>query len=148
MASLFAAVSDLAAAPAVAVSASSYEDDGSTVNPPENAYDGDLTTRWSAMGIGEWIQFSFSEAVALDGISIAFHQGDARVVYFSVEVSDDGSSWAEVYNGESSGSSIDAESFSFASTSMTMIRIIGNGNNVNTWNSYTEVAFPFAEELN
>jgi poly(beta-D-mannuronate) lyase len=117
------------------VSASS--DDG---NVPANVLDNDLNTRWSASGDGQWIQFCLGDTVAVTGVQIAFYNGNARASLFDVQVSNNGSSWTNAATGlQSSGTSTALETFSFAQVQTKYVRILGHGNTVNLWNSYTEV---------
>ncbi|WP_127127736.1 DUF7594 domain-containing protein [Pseudoflavitalea rhizosphaerae] len=117
------------------VSASS--DDG---NVPANVLDNDLNTRWSASGDGQWIQFCLGDTVAVTGVRIAFFNGDARASLFDIQASNNGSSWTNVATGlQSSGTTTALETFSFSQVQTKYVRILGHGNTVNAWNSYTEV---------
>jgi hypothetical protein len=120
----------------VPVSASA--DDG---NIPSNVLDGNLSTRWSADGDGQWIQFCLGSTVSVTGVQIAFYSGNVRTSSFDVQVSADGSSWTNAATGlVSSGTSLDLQTFTFATPKIAQyVRIVGHGNSVNTWNSYTEV---------
>lgn len=119
----------------VPVSASA--DDG---NVPANVLDNDLNTRWSASGDGQWIMFCLGDTLPVSGVQIAFYNGDARASLFDIQVSNNGSSWTNVATGlQSSGTSTALETFSFTQTQTKYVRILGHGNTVNAWNSYTEV---------
>ncbi len=119
----------------VAITASSH--DG---NVPANTMDGNLGTRWSAEGSGEWIQYELNGVFSISGIDIAFYRGDERSAYFDVQVSTNGSSWTTVINDEeSSVSTTNLEQFPFTPTSAKFIRYVGDGNSMNQWNSLTEV---------
>ncbi len=119
----------------VPVSASS--DDG---NVPANVLDNNLNTRWSASGDGQWIQFCQANTTTVSGVKIAFYNGNVRRSLFDIQVSANGTSWTNVATGlQSSGTSLALETFSFTGTSAKYVRILGHGNNVNAWNSYTEV---------
>ncbi|WP_127127740.1 cellulase family glycosylhydrolase [Pseudoflavitalea rhizosphaerae] len=121
--------------PCLPVSASA--DDG---NVPANVLDNDLNTRWSASGDGQWISFCLGDTVAVSGVQIAFYNGNARSSLFDVQYSLDGSSWLNASTGlQSSGASTALETFSFTPVQAKWVRILGHGNTVNAWNSYTEV---------
>lgn len=112
-------------------------DDG---NVAANAIDNDLNTRWSATGNGQWIQFCMGSTATVTGLDIAFYKGDARRALFDVLVSTDGISWTNAATGlQSSGTSLNFESFNFTGRTAKYVRILGHGNNVNEWNSYAEV---------
>jgi hypothetical protein len=134
----------IAASNAPAITASSFENDPpDQVNPPQQAYDGNLSTRWSAMGTNEWIQFIFPTEEIFNTLRMAFHNGDQHVTRFSAASSGDGQAWNRFYTGESSGLSTGLESFVFAPVTSRWFRILGHGNSSNTWNSYTEVEWDY-----
>ena len=76
----------------ISVTASSH--DG---NRPANTLDGRFDTRWSANGIGEWIEYDLGQVYDLRGVDMAFYQGGGRVAYFTVSTSRDGNDWRQVY---------------------------------------------------
>src|SRR3989344_8465854 len=120
------------------VYASGYE--AGTTNIPRNTLDNNLSSRWSSEGIGQWIKYEFNQTVIVNRIQIAFHQGDQRIAYFAVETSLDNSSWTRVLNNmQSSGNTLNLQTFNFANTQARYLRIIGNGNSDNSWNAYSEV---------
>lgn len=131
----------------ISVSGSSYE----SPNAPANTLDGDLSTRWSAEGVGESIVFDLGDTKTISSIGIAFFRGDQREAYFSVAVSEDGAQWTTVVtDGVSSGTSLDVQAFEFNSPDdARFVKITGNGNSQNAWNSYTEVQIqtPLADEF-
>jgi unsaturated rhamnogalacturonyl hydrolase len=116
-------------------------------NPPANALDGSLSTRWSHEGIGQWLQLELPQALTLDHVRIAFLQGDSRFSYFDIAVSLDGSAWEQVFSGQSSGTTNELETFVFPSRSVRYLRYIGRGNSTSNWNSVTEIRLPIAEAL-
>ncbi|MCU6711292.1 Ig-like domain-containing protein [Paenibacillus sp. J5C_2022] len=116
-------------------SVTASDDDG---NVPENTMDNNTDTRWSAAG-EQWIQYDLGESRQIGAISAAFYNGNIRSSYFKIEVSEDGQTWYQVLEGNSSGESVDHELFAFPEQSGRYVRITGFGNNQNHWNSYTEV---------
>jgi hypothetical protein len=112
-------------------------DDG---NVAANVLDNNLNTRWSASGDGQWIQLCLSTSSSISGVQIAFYKGNERQSNFDVLVSPDATTWTTVAAGlQSSGTSLALETFSFTSVTAKYVRIVGHGNSVNAWNSYTEV---------
>ncbi|AXY73422.1 T9SS C-terminal target domain-containing protein [Paraflavitalea soli] len=112
-------------------------DDG---NVPANVLDNNLSTRWSASGNGQWIQFCLSDTVSVTGVQIAFYSGNTRTSSFDVLVGNDGVNWTTASAGRvSSGTSLNLETFTFTPRDAKYVRIVGHGNSVNLWNSYTEV---------
>jgi hypothetical protein len=106
-----------------------------------NTVDGNLTTYWSANGTsGVWIQYDLRTLRLVQSVDMAFYLGDQRKSYFIIQTSVDGENWTEVYNGESSGNSLELEKFNFEDTAARYVRILGLGNSsTSNWNSYTEV---------
>lgn len=110
-------------------------------NKPENAFDGDIATRWSAEG-EQWIQFDMGGEYPVSSLMVAFHNGTTRRSSFGIELSADGQTWQTVYEGQSSGKTEDLEEYDFAKSSTRYVRICGKGNTSNKWNSVTEVRIP------
>ncbi|WP_343303194.1 discoidin domain-containing protein [Chitinophaga niabensis] len=119
------------------VPASASTDDG---NVPANVLDNDLNTRWSASGNPQWIQLCLSSTQTVSGVQIAFYSGTTRRSNFDIQVSTNGTSFTNVATGlQSSGTSNALETFNFSPQSARYVRIVGHGNTVNAWNSYTEM---------
>ena len=112
-------------------------DDG---NVATNVLDNNLATRWSASGDGQWIQFCLGSTASVSGVQIAFYNGNSRTSTFDVLVGNDGTTWTTAAAGRvSSGTSTNLETFTFTPVTGKYVRIVGHGNSVNAWNSYTEV---------
>lgn len=112
-------------------------DDG---NVAGNVLDNDLNTRWSANGDGQWIQFCLNTSSTVTGVQIAFYNGNTRTSTFDILTSQNGTSWTTAASGRvSSGTSLNLETFSITAATAKYVRIVGHGNSVNAWNSYTEV---------
>jgi endoglucanase len=113
---------------------------GNDGNVPANVLDNDLNTRWSATGDGQWIQFCLNTATTVSGVQIAFYSGNIRSSTFDVLTGTDGQTWTTAASGlQSSGTSLNLETFTFTPRTAKYVRIVGHGNSVNAWNSYTEV---------
>ncbi len=108
-------------------------------NVPENTLDGDLNTRWSALGDGEWILYDLGGIRIVDQVKVAFHKGDSRIQYFEIQVSKDLLEWQTVYSGQSNGATLDEQTFDFPNTEARYVKVIGHKNTANDWNSLTEV---------
>jgi rhamnogalacturonyl hydrolase YesR len=123
----------------VVVTASGFQ----TGNPPSNTLDGQLSTRWSQEGANQWIRYELPVTAILDRVAIGFYLGNQRSTYFKLEVSADGSAWSEVFSGQSSGTTLEPETFSFPVRPAKFVRITCNGNSSpSLWNSLTEVSIP------
>jgi hypothetical protein len=119
-------------------SAAASADDG---NVPGNVLDGSLSTRWSANGVGQWIRLDLGASRSVELVKIAWYRGDSRVASFDVEVAAlaDGP-WTRVLTGgQSRGTTTALETYDFANSPARYVRVVGRGNNVNDWNSITEL---------
>jgi hypothetical protein len=115
-------------------------------NRPQESIDEDFSTRWSAEGQGEWIEYTLSDEAEVSYVEIAFHRGDERRSTFDVQLSTDGTTWVDALTGEqSSGTSLELETFSFNPGQARYVRLVGQGNDSppaegdGGWNSYLEV---------
>ena len=112
-------------------------DDG---NVPENTMDDNLSTRWSAYGMGSWITVELSKSVPVQNVSIAWYNGANRVNDFVVATSEDGTTFANVYSGKSSGMSTQFEGYDTNDKTAKHVKITVTGNSQNNWASITEIA--------
>src|SRR6266576_1371899 len=130
----------IVAADLIPLTAASVVASGNDGNLPENTLDNDLATRWSASGDGQWIQYDLGAIAAIDQVNIAWYLGDTRIASFDVQVSPDTVTWTQVFSGQSSGQTLQPESYAFPTTAGRYVRIVGHGNSTSAWNSITEVA--------
>src|SRR5512132_2642144 len=82
-------------------------------NPPSNAIDGSLTTRWSNLGVGSWLQADLGSTQSISSVSIAWYLGDQRANHFQVGTSSDGATFAQVVDATSSGTNANLETYTF-----------------------------------
>jgi len=123
--------------PLANVSASSYDTANNAV--ATNAVDGNLTTRWAADGKGQYITFILPATTIVETVKIAWYKGNERASTFDVQ-SWNGTAYVNVKTGiKSSGTSTALESYSITATTTARIRLVGQGNTLNTWNSMNEV---------
>ncbi len=109
-------------------------------NTPSNTLDGDLITRWSAQGSGQWIQYDLGTPQALVQLRVAWFKGNERSSQFDVQLSDNGASWTTLLNNvNSSGATLNLEPYDLPSATARYLRLVGRGNSSNDWNSITEV---------
>lgn len=108
-------------------------------NPSQNAIDGDLATRWSAEGTDEWIQLELKQETNVDGIGIAFLEGNSRIAYIDVQISKDAQEWTTIFSGDSSGRTLQEEYFPADGQSVRYVRVRLHGTSIGTWNSITEI---------
>ena len=123
------------------LSISSVSASGDDGNVPANTLDGDLGTRWSANGSGQYITYELGSIKSVSSMKIAWYKGDQRNSYFKIRAGNTTSTLSDVYNAQSSGSSgttTNLETYSFDAVNARYVRITGFGNSSNTWNSVTE----------
>ncbi|WP_041230921.1 discoidin domain-containing protein [Deinococcus peraridilitoris] len=114
--------------------------------PPEYSADGKLDSWWSVNGVGQWIRYDLGEAHTLQGVQLAFYRGDLRKASFDVEVSQDGTSWTKVLsNIQTSGTTLDLETYAFPLTSGRYVRVTNLGNTENIAIGLTEARFVAAQ---
>src|SRR5438552_1941663 len=130
----------IVAADLTPLTAASVVASGNDGNLPENTLDNNLATRWSASGDGQWIQYDLGALAAIDHVDIAWYLGDTRTASFDIQVSLDTVTWTQVFSGQSSGQTLQLESYAFPTTPSRYVRIVGHGNSTSAWNSITEVA--------
>ncbi|MGJ8724759.1 MAG: discoidin domain-containing protein [Roseibacillus sp.] len=106
----------------------------------QNTLDGDLSTRWSAEGAGQWIQYDLLNSERVNSVALAWHSGTSRSYGFEIGVSDHPMGpFATVYSGASSGTTNDLEEYAFPPIEARFIRVTGQGSTVDDWNNLTEV---------
>ena len=127
----------------ITVTASS--DDG---NVPQNVLDGNLNTRWSANGDGQYITFDLGSLQVVQSLDIAFYKGNQRTANFEVLVGATSDSLIQMFAGTSSGASTNLETFDFPDMPARYVRIIGRGNSQNSWISLTEVGIAVGGDVN
>ena len=114
---------------------------GNDGNLPANAIDNNLNTRWSNLGIGSWIQTDLGEQKTICSVNIAWYNGNVRQNNFVISISNDGSTFTDIFTGKSSGTTLSPESYNLPSNTFgRFVRITVNGNTQNNWASITEIA--------
>lgn len=108
----------------------------------EGSADGDLGTRWSAEGIGEYVVHDLGEEKTIDAFGVALWMGNQRNFYFDLEISNDGVNFTTVVKDYvSSGTTEDIEIIPLEeSVTARYVRYMGYGNSVNEWNNVIELA--------
>jgi hypothetical protein len=119
------------------ISATASADDG---NKPAQAIDGNLSTRWSADGRGQWLQGDLGAVKTLTALDIAWHRGNERSSRFIISTSTDGVTFSQAFSGASSGRTTSLERYSFAARNARYVRVRVDGNTLNTWASISELA--------
>ncbi|MCY9662694.1 chondroitinase-B domain-containing protein [Paenibacillus chondroitinus] len=122
------------------VSGSSVTASSNDGNVPANTVDGDMGTRWSASGDGQWIKFDLGSSVTVAFVKIAFLNGSTRTSSFDIQTSADNATFTTQLSNVTSSLVDGLQTFDFPDVaSVRYVRIIGHGNSASAWNSYLEV---------
>ncbi|HSL13510.1 MAG TPA: discoidin domain-containing protein [Nitrososphaeraceae archaeon] len=113
--------------------------DNSPNNTEGNSVDNDLSTKWSNLGLGSWLQFDLGQEKQVCDIGISWYKGDIRYIDFVVSVSSDGYDFRQVFSSTNSYTSDDIEIYDIPDTVGKYLRITVTGNSVNDWASINEV---------
>src|SRR5437016_2410521 len=107
---------------------------------PANVLDNNLNTRWSNLGAGSWIQADLGSNMNICSVVIAWYNGNQRQNNFVISVSNDGTTFTNVFTGKSSGTTLSFETYVLpGGTTGRYVRVTVNGNTVNNWASITEL---------
>ncbi|MBQ7462171.1 MAG: glycoside hydrolase family 88 protein [Prevotella sp.] len=116
-------------------------------NPYSNVNDGSLDTRWSYEGMNKWIRFDLRSAQRIYAVDVAFYNGNARVFYFKIQTSANGTTWTDATgNLTSSGLTNEMERYYFTPVNARYVRLLCSGNSTNNWNSPTEIRIRYGED--
>ena len=108
-------------------------------NPAGNVLDGSLETRWSSNVNGVQLTLELESPATVTEVKIAAFLGDRRKTYFDLETSLDGTDWTSHGSFESSGTSLQLQTYNIADSPARFVRLTGHGNSSSAWNSYTEL---------
>ena len=115
-------------------------------NVGENVFDGDYATRWSATGMGQWLQMDLGSVKKIKSILVAAYRGDTRKTEFEIEVSDDNVNWKKVKTFMTSGITTEAEEYALDDIETRYLRFVGNGpDGGGGWTSISEIGLISAE---
>jgi hypothetical protein len=109
-------------------------------NPPGQAIDSNLSTRWSAEGEGAWIQADLGAVNDLCAVQIAWFRGEERRARFRIQVSANGTRFREVLEARASGLTSAPENYDIPESTARFVRIVVDGNSDNDWASITEIS--------
>ena len=94
-------------------------------------------TLWSTYGKGAWLQLDLGKVKTVCSLDIAWYKGDQRNVNFIISVSKDGSTYKNVFDSKSSGTTASFERYDLKDVDARYIKITVNGN---TQNNYATIA--------
>jgi hypothetical protein len=105
----------------------------------DNSVDNDLSTKWSNLGLGSWLQFDLGQEKQICDIGISWYKGNLRYIDFIVSVSSDGYDFRQVFSSTNSYNTDEIEVYDIPDTVGKYLRITVTGNSVNDWASINEV---------
>ena len=109
-------------------------------NCDTNVFDGDLNTTWAFTGTGQYLKMDFGKLQKINAIAIAAGKGSERSLYYSVDVSDDGVNWTNIYVGATEFTN-ELQIVPVSEVSARYVKLTANGNSQNSlWSSVTEFA--------
>jgi hypothetical protein len=94
-------------------------------------------TLWSTYGKGAWLQLDLGKVKTVCSLDIAWYKGNQRNVNFIISVSKDGSTYKNVFDSKSSGTTTSFERHDLQDVDARYIKITVNGN---TQNNYATIA--------
>jgi hypothetical protein len=94
-------------------------------------------TLWSTYGKGAWLQLDLGKVQTICSLDISWYKGNQRNVNFIISVSKDGSTYKNVFDSKSSGTTTSFESYDLQNVDARYIKITVNGN---TQNNYATIA--------
>jgi hypothetical protein len=113
-------------------------------NVPENTLDGNLATRWSAQGNGQYITYDLGRVFLVDSIDLAFYQPSTiRTNWFDVLLSNDNLTWRSALTN-ASGTNAALANFAFTAWPARYVRYVGRLNSQNDFNSLTEAVIHYS----
>ncbi|WP_344967754.1 heparin lyase I family protein [Streptosporangium fragile] len=127
-----------ATVPVASASATTHE----AINPPAQAVDGNLSTRWSGQGFGAALILDLGTTRRLCGTRVAWHLGDKRWNDYTVYTSPDNVTYTKAWEGRSSGTTLapEEELFTNGPRDARYVKIAFWQNPQNDWASITEAA--------
>ena len=72
-------------------------------------------------------------------VDIAWYKGNARQYHFVIATSTDGSTFTNVFSGDSSGTTVSSEKYTISNTNARYVRVTVNGNTQNSAASMYEL---------
>ena len=107
--------------------------------PATNAVDGTLTTRWTALGKGQYIVGDLGAFKTLTGLRISWYRGAARRSTFEIRARGTDNVVRTVWSGQSSGTTDGLELYSFPAVNTRNVWVVVNGNTENDYANLWEM---------
>ncbi len=108
-------------------------------NPDKHVNDDNFETKWAASGV-QTLTFEFHEPKVIEAIALNTSRAETRSYKFTIEVSEDGVNYTEIFKGSTRVGNKGYEVMEIPSVTTKYIRYKGDGNNENSWNTINELA--------
>jgi len=107
-------------------------------NIPDLSMDGDFKTWWSALAedreVGQWMMYELDDVYPVEKIGIAWYNGGNRTGKYKLEISEDGTNWTTVYNGDTLRYDLDKYEFTqVGGKNVKFVKVTGFGTDVNDY---------------
>jgi unsaturated chondroitin disaccharide hydrolase len=119
------------------VAATASANDG---NVAANAVDGNLATRWSASGDGQWLRLDLGAGRLITKVAVAYFNGDVRASRFDLQTSSNGTTWTTRAKAVTSATTLEPETYDIPDTTARYVRLLGHGAAGTPLNAVTEMA--------
>lgn len=100
-------------------------------NPPANAIDNDSTTFWAAEGEDQWLQLDLGFDQSISALQIGFQNGISQTAQIEIQALRPDGTWKTAWQGLSSGTTVDQETYAFAPQATRAVRIVIRGSTNN-----------------
>ncbi len=108
----------------------------------DNVINKEIINRWSGYGSGAYIIYDLGSVQNIHSFGLATLSGDVRSFLFALQISDDGVTWKEILNTQTSGTTALFDIFKLGDVQARYVKAIGYGDtNGGLYNSWTEVRF-------
>ena len=127
--------------PIVGATASGFQNISGEYHPPQDAIDGNLNTRWTVQGDGQWLEVDLGESKTVNFVSLSFASGDVRSYTFDIQISEDGEDWKTIYSGNSTAMTTGMETHKVEEATGRYVRYVCHGysGTPNGWNNINEI---------
>ena len=126
--------------PVLSIPADHVSSIGSALPSPEkNSIDNDISTKWSNLGLGSWLQFDLGQEKQICDIGISWYKGDIRDIDFIISVSSDGDEFRQIFSSTNSYTTDAIEVYDIPDTVGKYLRLTVIGNSMNNWASINEI---------
>jgi hypothetical protein len=126
----------------ISVTASSTQP--ATTNNPSNTLDGNLNSRWTAQGDGQFITYDLGRVQLVQSVDFAFYQPTTiRTNWFDLQLSVDGVAWRQIITNKAATNAALAN-FDFTDWPARYVRFVGHTNSANDFNSLVETVIHYS----